>query len=146
MATLDSPTPTGAPLATEPLLRPEKRRLGSTVGKTAGYVAMVVAAAGLLLPFVWMIVSSLKTNNQVFTVPVQWVPDPVVWQNYLDIWTRSDMTTWLGNTLLLSVGVTFLQVFTGSFAAYGFARMRFPGATCSSWSTSAPSPCRGSRT
>ncbi len=146
MATLDSPTPTGAPLATEPLLRPEKRRLGSTVGKTAGYVAMVVAAAGLLLPFVWMIVSSLKTNNQVFTVPVQWVPDPVVWQNYLDIWTRSDMTTWLGNTLLLSVGVTFLRSSPGASPPTGSPGCASPGATCSSWSTSAPSPCRGSRT
>ncbi len=37
------------------------------------------------------------------------------------------MTTWLGNTLLLSVAVTLLQVFTGSFAAYGFAKVRFPG-------------------
>jgi len=37
------------------------------------------------------------------------------------------MTTWLGNTLLLSVGVTALQVLTGSFAAYGFAKIRFPG-------------------
>jgi len=50
-----------------------------------------------------------------------------VWQNYLDIWQKADMTTWLRNTLLLSVAVTFLQVFTGSFAAYGFSKIRFPG-------------------
>jgi len=127
MTALDTPKPTDAPASPAQVLRPEKRAVGPVVGKAVGYVVMAVAAMGLLLPFVWMIISSLKTNNQVFTVPVQWLPDPVVWQNYLDIWTRSDMTTWLGNTLLLSVGVTFLQVFTGSFAAYGFARMRFPG-------------------
>jgi len=126
MTALDTP-PTDAPASPAQVLRPEKRKAGPVVGKAVGYVVMAIAAVGLLLPFVWMIISSLKTNNQVFTVPVQWLPDPVVWQNYLDIWTRSDMTTWLGNTLLLSVGVTFLQVFTGSFAAYGFARMRFPG-------------------
>ncbi|MCB7137430.1 carbohydrate ABC transporter permease [Cellulosimicrobium marinum] len=88
---------------------------------------MIVAAAAILLPFFWMVISSLKTNNQVFTVPIQWFPDPVVWQNYLDIWSRSDMTTWLKNTLILSVSVTVLQVLTGSFAAYGFSKMRFRG-------------------
>ncbi|MEW2144466.1 carbohydrate ABC transporter permease [Micromonospora vinacea] len=95
--------------------------------RLVGYAALVLAAAGLLLPFYWMVVASLKTNSDVFTIPITWLPDPVVWRNYLDIWQRSDMTTWLGNTLLLSMVVTLLQVVTGSFAAYGFARVRFPG-------------------
>ncbi|MET8203755.1 carbohydrate ABC transporter permease [Micromonospora taraxaci] len=95
--------------------------------RLVGYAALLLAAAGLLLPFYWMVVASLKTNSDVFTIPITWLPDPVVWRNYLDIWQRSDMTTWLGNTLLLSVVVTLLQVVTGSFAAYGFARVRFPG-------------------
>ncbi|GIF25578.1 multiple sugar transport system permease protein [Actinoplanes tereljensis] len=92
-----------------------------------GYAALIVAAAAILLPFYWMLMSSLKANNDVYTIPVQWLPDPVVWRNYLDIWQKSDMTTWLVNTLILSVAVTFLQVLTGSFAAYGFAKIRFPG-------------------
>jgi multiple sugar transport system permease protein len=103
------------------------RRVTSRGWRLAGYLALVLAAAALLLPFYWMVMSSLKTNNDVFTIPIKWVPDALVWRNYLDIWQRSDMTTWLQNTLLLSVIVTFLQVFTGSFAAYGFARIRFPG-------------------
>jgi multiple sugar transport system permease protein len=103
------------------------RRVASRGWRVAGYAALVVAAAALLLPFYWMVMSSLKTNNDVFTVPIKWIPDDVVWRNYIDIWQRSDMTTWLRNTLLLSVIVTALQVFTGSFAAYGFARIRFPG-------------------
>ncbi|MFC6018329.1 carbohydrate ABC transporter permease [Plantactinospora solaniradicis] len=107
--------------------RPPARRVASRGWRIVGYAALVLAAAGLLLPFYWMVVASLKTNNDVFTIPITWLPDPVVWRNYVDIWQRSDMTTWLWNTLLLSVVVTFLQVFTGSFAAYGFARVRFPG-------------------
>ncbi|MFK3978744.1 carbohydrate ABC transporter permease [Micromonospora sp. NPDC050397] len=106
---------------------PSARRVASRGWRIVGYVALVLAAAGLLLPFYWMVVASLKTNNDVFTIPITWLPDPVVWRNYLDIWQRSEMATWLWNTLLLSVAVTFLQVFTGSFAAYGFARVRFPG-------------------
>ncbi|GAA2633726.1 carbohydrate ABC transporter permease [Paractinoplanes durhamensis] len=92
-----------------------------------GYAALLVAAAAILVPFYWMLMSSLKSNNDVYTIPVQWLPDPVVWKNYVDIWQKSDLTTWLKNTLILSVAVTFLQVFTGSFAAYGFAKVRFPG-------------------
>ena len=96
-------------------------------GRVLLYVAMIVAAALIMLPFAWMVISSLKLNNQVFTAPVQWIPDPVQWRNYVDIWLKADMVTWVRNTLVVSVAVTFLQVLTGSFAAYGFAKMRFPG-------------------
>lgn len=96
-------------------------------GRVLLYVVMIVAAAGIMLPFAWMVISSLKLNNQVFTAPVQWIPDPVQWRNYVDIWVKADMVTWVRNTLVLSVAVTFLQLLTGSFAAYGFAKMRFPG-------------------
>ncbi|WP_129788763.1 carbohydrate ABC transporter permease [Promicromonospora panici] len=96
-------------------------------GRVLLYAVMIVAAAGIMLPFIWMVVSSLKMNNQVFTAPVQWIPDPVQWRNYVDIWAKADMVTWVRNTLIVSVAVTFLQVLTGSFAAYGFAKMRFPG-------------------
>lgn len=128
MATLETPAPPAVPAPTEAFTpRPVRHEPGRAVGRAVGYLAMTVAAAAILLPFFWMVVSSLKNNNQVFTVPIQWLPDPVVWQNYLDIWAKSDMTTWLRNTLTLSVAVTILQVLTGSFAAYGFSKMRFRG-------------------
>ncbi|SCF30038.1 carbohydrate ABC transporter permease [Micromonospora saelicesensis] len=126
MTATDLPLP--APAVAAPGNRSAPSRPVRSLGwRLVGYAALVLAAAGLLLPFYWMVVASLKTNSDVFTIPITWLPDPVVWRNYLDIWQRSDMTTWLGNTLLLSVVVTLLQVVTGSFAAYGFARVRFPG-------------------
>ena len=115
---------------------PARLRLSSPTGQRARlrgwrqallYAVLIVAAAGVLLPFYWMVMSSLKTNIDVFTIPIKWVPDVFVWQNYVDIWTKSDMATWLKNTMVLSVAVTALQVFTGSFAAYGFSKVRFPG-------------------
>lgn len=123
MATLTLDRPTSQP----PAARKDPKRGRKIAGTTALYVVLSVAAIAIMVPFFWMVISSLKSNNQVFTIPIQWVPDPVVWQNYVDIWAKSDMTTWLRNTLLLSVTVTFLQVFTGSFAAYGFSKVRFPG-------------------
>ena len=122
--TLDAPrahtrTPSG--------LNVSPRRRARRAWRVLGYLALLGAAAALLLPFYWMVVSSLKNNNDIFTIPVKWVPDSIVWHNYVAIWQKSDMTTWLKNTLILSVAVTFLQVFTGSFAAYGFSKVRFPG-------------------
>jgi multiple sugar transport system permease protein len=99
----------------------------TTTRRALGYAGLAVAAVLVLVPFYWMAMSSLKTNNEVFTIPVRWLPDRAVWSNYVDIWQKSEMTTWLKNTLILSVVVTALQVFTGSFAAYGFAKVRFPG-------------------
>jgi len=100
---------------------------GRSVGRVILYACLIVFAAFLLVPFFWMIMSSLKHNIDVFSVPVRWIPQAFQWHNYVDIWTQADMATWLKNTIILSVVVTFLQVLTGSFAAYGFARVRFPG-------------------
>ena len=117
----ETPTRVRVPVNQQP------RRPARTVGRVLGYVALVIGAAALLVPFFWMLSSSLKKTNEVFSVPVSWLPDKLIWQNYVDIWNRSDLLTWITNTLILAVVVTVLQVFTGSFAAYGFAKMRFPG-------------------
>jgi multiple sugar transport system permease protein len=98
-----------------------------TVGKVIGYLVLAIAVAALLLPFFWMAISSLKRNADVFAIPIQWIPRTWAWSNYINIWKKAAMGTWLENTLILSFAVTALQVFTGSFAAYGFSRIRFPG-------------------
>lgn len=107
--------------------RRSQRKPGRSMGRALGYLGLIVGAAALLVPFFWMVSSSLKKTNEVFSVPVSWLPDKVIWQNYVDIWNRSDLWTWISNTLILAFVVTVLQVFTGSFAAYGFAKVRFPG-------------------
>ena len=91
------------------------------------YAVLVVLVAALMVPFIWMVSSSLKENNQVFTVPTQWIPRDFQWHNYVDIWSRIPMTTYLRNSLFLSLVITFLQVLTGSFAAYGFSKVRWRG-------------------
>lgn len=110
-----------------PHQRPARKRPAVITLRTAGYLVLIVCAAGLLLPFFWMVMSSLKGQNEVFTVQVHWLPSVFVWDNYLRIWQHSNILTWIRNTVILSVVVTFLQVLTGSFAAYGFAKVRFPG-------------------
>jgi multiple sugar transport system permease protein len=104
-----------------------KTPVGRIVAKVVGYAAMIVVSLFTLLPFFWMVLSSLKPNNEVYAVPIKWLPSQWHWGNYINIWTKSDMTTWLINTLIFAVVVTALQVFTGSFAAYGFSKIRFRG-------------------
>ncbi|MDR0960454.1 MAG: carbohydrate ABC transporter permease [Propionibacteriaceae bacterium] len=130
-----SATPTAARPAAGPPLRDvsqitprrKTRKPSAIAARVALYAALIVAAAFLLVPFFWMVSSSLKNNLDVFSVPVRWIPEAFQWHNYADIWVQADMATWLKNTLILSVVVTCLQVLTGSFAAYGFSRIRFPG-------------------
>jgi multiple sugar transport system permease protein len=91
------------------------------------YVLLVALSAAVLLPLAWMLSSSLKTNETVFTVPIRWLPETFQWGNYVRIWQEIPLALYLGNSLFLAVAITFLQVLTGSFAAYGFAKTRFPG-------------------
>lgn len=107
-----------------PSIRPEKSKI---VSKIVTYVGLTVLTAIIFVPFFWMVSSSLKHNNQVFSIPTQWIPKEFVWSNYVDIWTRIPLATYLKNTIFLSVVITFLQVLTGSFAAYGFSKIKFPG-------------------
>jgi multiple sugar transport system permease protein len=120
--------PTSLKVATKRLTRVDSTRLSiSLVARLLGYLVLIVTSIVILIPFLWMVISSLKRSNDVFTVPIQWIPDPVQWSNYIDIFAKANMITWIQNTLILSVIVTFLQVLTGSLAAYGFSKGRFPG-------------------
>ncbi len=119
---------TAALPGTRPPGRPKRRKSRLfRLGRLLGYLALIAVSVAILVPFMWMVISSLKRTNDVFTVPIQWIPNPVEWSNYVDIFAKANMLTWIQNTLILSVAVTFLQVFTGSLAAYGFSKGRFPG-------------------
>ena len=91
------------------------------------YVLLILIAALMLIPFVWMLSASFKLNKDVFTFPIEWIPSNPRPQNYVDIWTRIPLLTFIGNTAKLTIIVTLLQLFTSSFAAYAFAKLQFKG-------------------
>lgn len=80
-----------------------------------------------IFPFLWMISTSLKYDAQVFTNPIQWIPNPVNWNNYLRVWQDIPFLTHYKNTAIVSVCGTALQVLCCSLAAYAFAKLRFFG-------------------
>ncbi|MGR6919852.1 carbohydrate ABC transporter permease [[Actinomadura] parvosata] len=91
------------------------------------YLVLAALLVIVLAPFLWMVSSSLKHDVDVLSLPVQWIPTDWVWSNYDNIWSVAPMAGYLANSTILAVTITFLQVLTGSFAAYGFSKVRFPG-------------------
>lgn len=91
------------------------------------YIVLLFFAVIALMPFVWMLSSSLKLDKDVFRYPIEWIPAEPHWENYTQIWEKVPLLTYFKNTALVSVAVTFMQILTSSFAAYAFAKMRFKG-------------------
>ena len=91
------------------------------------YGLLVLLSITILLPFLWMVSSSLKTSQEVFSVPMKWLPEEPVWENVREIWTKIPLLMFFKNSFKLAIIITVLQVLTSSFAAYPFAKMKFPG-------------------
>ncbi|AZK45101.1 carbohydrate ABC transporter permease [Paenibacillus lentus] len=95
--------------------------------KAFAYVVLIIVVLCMLVPYLWMLSSSLKLNKDVFTFPMQWIPELPRWSNYQEIWTRIPLGTFIYNTAKLSIIVTVLQILTSSFAAYAFSKLNFTG-------------------
>lgn len=91
------------------------------------YTLLVLCSLAMLVPFIWMISSSLKLDKDVFTFPIEWIPSNPRWENYAEIWTTIPLGRFLKNTAKLTLIVTLLQLLTSSFAAYAFAKLQFKG-------------------
>ncbi|OBS63237.1 sugar ABC transporter ATP-binding protein [Enterococcus mundtii] len=91
------------------------------------FTLLLIFSLLTLIPFIWMISASFKANNDVFSVPIQWIPKTWHPENYSVIWTRIPLLTFFKNTAILSIVITLIQLFTSSFAAYGFSKMHFKG-------------------
>ncbi|MBO5153958.1 MAG: carbohydrate ABC transporter permease [Eubacterium sp.] len=96
------------------------------VGKFFIYLILIIIAAAMLIPFLWMLSASIKTDREVFQMnPFVWIPENPRWSNYVDIWTKIPFATFVKNTVFLTIVVTILQLLTSSFAAYSFAKLEF---------------------
>lgn len=97
------------------------------ISKIIIYIILAFILFFALIPFVWMLSASLKYNKDVFSFPIKWIPETLVWENYIDIWERIPLGTFILNTSKLTLIITSLQIVTSSLAAYGFAKLEFKG-------------------
>jgi multiple sugar transport system permease protein len=91
------------------------------------WVVLVVGAILMMLPLVWMVSCSFKSEEMVFQFPPQLIPDPIRAVNYVNALTYKPFDIYLRNTLFLEVLNELAILLASSFCAYGFARIRFAG-------------------
>ncbi len=105
----------------------QRKKKSGIVRRGLLFVSLTILGLITLVPFIWMVSASFKANNDVYTVPIQWIPKEWHPENYVKIWERVPLLTFFKNTGILSVLITLIQLFTSSFAAYGFSKMYFKG-------------------
>lgn len=105
----------------------KKKRL---IAKIITYVLIFVFSISFLLPFIWMLSTSFKEHEEIFTIPVTFIPKKFIIQNYIDVFDTSGYANILvgfRNTLLIVVPSTIIGCLTAALAAFAFAKIKFPG-------------------
>jgi multiple sugar transport system permease protein len=100
---------------------------GYTLGSWLLAIILLPTAILMLMPFIWMISTSLKGAAAVFEYPPNFIPNPVRWDNYQRLFEVLPFARFFFNSFMVASAVTILQLVTCSMAAYAFARLRFPG-------------------
>lgn len=109
----------------QPLLSSKSSRERSLTVIT--YIILTVGAIVVSIPFLWMVSTSLKTLEDVWVIPPQWIPKPAIWKNYVDALTVMPFLKYTINTLIITIGTIIGTLLSASLVAYGFSRLRFPG-------------------
>lgn len=103
-----------------------KTRARFPIGTILLHVVLLLGAATMILPFLWMVGTSLKDFGQVFILPPKWIPDPVVWENYPNSFNALPFGRAYWNSFYIAAIVVGSQLLTCSMAGYAFARIKFP--------------------
>jgi len=91
------------------------------------YVVLIALGAVFAMPFVWLLSTSLKPSTQLFKLPPEWIPRPFMWSNYPEAMTYIPFLLYARNTLYIAVFNVVATLISCSLAAYGFARINWPG-------------------
>jgi len=110
-----------------PHVQPTSQRRQTRLRHFVLHVLLSIGAFFMILPFLWMLSTSLKAPGDVFKFPPEWIPDPIVWSNYAKSWTLKPMDLAYLNSIKISTLTTVGTLFTSSLAAFAFAKLRFRG-------------------
>ncbi len=102
-------------------------RWGTAVGRLIAQLCLLAGAAWMALPFLWMLSSSVKTDDVIFQWPPLWIPSHLVWSNYAEVFHLLPMTRFILNSSIVAVSVTLGQLLFCSLSSFAFARLRFWG-------------------
>jgi len=105
---------------------PRATRLRGATRAAVLYALLMIGAAIMIVPFLWMISSSLKSQFQIFLTPPVWIPNPAIWSNYPDALNALPFGQAYLNSFIVATIVVVSTLVTSSMAAYSFARIQFP--------------------
>jgi len=91
------------------------------------YLVMIACAIAFVLPFLWMLSSSLKPLHKILVRPIQWIPKPPVWENYPTLMKRFPFGLYYRNTTTITLLSLVGELIACTLAGYGFARLKFFG-------------------
>lgn len=91
------------------------------------YLILIVGAAVMVLPFLYMLSTSFKSQTYVLTIPPQFIPHPATVSNYHNAWSTDSFSRYFLNSVVVAVSTTLISLLLSSMMAYAFARFSFPG-------------------
>lgn len=91
------------------------------------YAVLTVALVGVVAPFVWMVLGSFKSEGELRQVPPTWLPESASWDNYRQLFSRLDFTTYFTNSIIVAVAVVAGNLLFSSMLGYALALLEFPG-------------------
>ncbi len=110
----------------------QTRKAWNLIGHFLLHVILILLGFTFMVPLLWVFSTSLKSPPRVFTYPIQWIPNPVQWQNYPDLLTilqfsgKPAILLFTQNTLFVTLTATLGTLLSTIFVAYSFARLRWP--------------------
>ncbi len=102
-------------------------RLMQGVASVIKYALLIFFAGFFVLPWFWMLSTSLKNPEELAVYPIIWIPDPIRWDNYLEAFRRAEFPSYLWNTMVVAFPSVLGAIISNALVAYGFARIRWPG-------------------
>lgn len=103
----------------------KKVKLSEILSWIFRHALAIVLSIIFSLPFLWALSTSLKSIEQIYVVPPEWLPNPILWSNYVDALTKVPFLSYILNTLKIALPTVVGAVLSSSLVAYGFARVRW---------------------
>lgn len=104
-----------------------KRSSRKVIRLTVTYLILIFAVLVTLFPLAWIISTSIKQPNEIYSDPPVWIPTKPTLQNYVDVLTSSSIPRSFLNSLLIGLGTVAVSLIAGGLAGYAFSRFRFKG-------------------
>ncbi|ADQ07346.1 binding-protein-dependent transport systems inner membrane component [Caldicellulosiruptor hydrothermalis 108] len=91
------------------------------------YLILTAGAIIMILPLLWMLSTALKEKEAAFLLPPRWIPNPIKWNNFINVFKKGPILSGFKNSLIVATTVISVGTFTSSLAAFSFAKLKFPG-------------------